>query len=121
MPTYINLDRRFVHRAKYEPHEIVVSEVADKRLKWPKVLENRFVVVIAPANYGKTTEIHEQVRRMRQAGERAVFVALRKVADRGSFVKALDPAERAAYNSWSLAPAGPLTLFVDSLDEASAA
>jgi len=84
-------------------------------------LENRFVVVIAPANYGKTTEMHEQVRRMRQAGERAVFVALRKVADRGSFVKALDPAERAAYNSWSLAPAGPLTLFVDSLDEASAA
>jgi hypothetical protein len=121
MPAYIDLDRRFVHRAKYEPHEILVSEVADKRLKWPKVLENRFAIVIAPANYGKTTEMLEQVRRMRLARERAVFVALRKVADRGSFVKALDPAERAAYSSWSLAPAGPLTLFVDSLDEASAA
>lgn len=121
MPTYIDLDRRFVHRAKYEPHEIVVSEVTDKRLKWPKVLENRFVVVIAPANYGKTTEMQEQVRRMRLAGEPAVFVALRRVADRSSFAKALDPVERAAYNSWSLTQAGPLTLFVDSLDEASAA
>ena len=121
MPTYLDLDRRFVHRTKYEPHEIYISSVADKRLKWPLVLDNRFAVVIAPANYGKTTEMVEQVKRMRLAGGSAVFVALRKVADRTSFAKALKPAERAAYDAWRAAPTAPLTLFVDSLDEASAA
>lgn len=121
MPKYLDLDRRFVHRTKYEPHEIYISSVTDKRLKWPQVLENRFAVVIAPANYGKTTEMLEQVKRMRLAGGDAVFVALRKVADRISFAKALEPEERIAYDAWRAAPTAPLTLFVDSLDEASAA
>lgn len=121
MPNYLDLARRFVHRLKYEPHEIYVSSVTDKRLKWPEVLKNRFAVVIAPANYGKTTELLEQVKRMRLTGGSAVFVALRKVADRAGFAKALEPAERAAYNAWRAAPTAPLTLFVDSLDEASAA
>lgn len=121
MPTYIDLSRRFVHRPKYEPHEIYLSSVADQRLKWPQLLENRFAVVIAPANFGKTTEMVEQVKRMRLGGGSAVFVALRKVADRTSFAKALEPAERAAYDAWLAAPTAPLTLFVDSLDEASAA
>jgi hypothetical protein len=121
MPTYLDLARRFVHRPKYEPHEIYVSSVADKRLKWPQVLESRFAVVIAPANYGKTTEMVEQVQRMRLAGGSAVFVALRKVADRASFAKALEPTERIAYDAWRAAPNAQLTLFVDSLDEASAA
>jgi hypothetical protein len=120
MRTYFDLDRRFVHRTKYEPHEITVSEVTGKRLKWPQVLENRFVVVVAPANFGKTTEMLEQVKRMRQAHGDAVFVALRKVADRGSFEKALESADRNAYDAWKRAPTAPLTLFVDSLDEASA-
>jgi len=121
MATYLDLARRFVHRPKYEPHEVYVASVADKRLKWPQVLENRFAVVVAPANYGKTTEMVEQVKRMRQAGGSAVFVALRKVADRTSFAKALEPADRIAFDVWRAAPTAPLTLFVDSLDEASAA
>lgn len=121
MPIYLDLARRFVYRPKYEPHEIYISSFAEKRLKWPQVLESRFAVVIAPANHGKTTEMVEQVKRMRLAGSCVVFVALRKVADRSSFAKALDPAERIAYEAWRAAPTAPLTLFVDSLDEASAA
>lgn len=121
MLTYLDLSRRFVHRPKYEPHEIYGSSVLDKRLKWAQVLESRFAVVIAPANYGKTTEMREQAKRMRLAGCSAVFVALRKVADRNSFAKALEPAERIVYDTWRAAPNAPLTLFVDSLDEASAA
>lgn len=121
MLTYLDLARRFVHRPNYEPHEIYVASVLDKRLKWPQLLENRFAVVIAPANYGKTTEMLEQVKRMRLAGGSAIFVALRKVADRTSFTKALEPSERIVFDAWLAAPTVPLTLFVDSLDEASAA
>jgi hypothetical protein len=120
MPIYLNLDRRFVHRTKYESHEIAVSEVTGKRLKWPQVLKNRFVVVVAPANHGKTTEMQEQAKRMRQSVQAAVFVALRKVADRKSFERALEPGERIAYEAWRRSPTDPLTLFIDSLDEASA-
>jgi hypothetical protein len=61
MSTYFALDRRFVKRTKYEPHELAVSDVMGKRVKWPQVLEHRFVIVVAPANYGKTTEMLEQV------------------------------------------------------------
>lgn len=120
MTTYFDLERRFVHRTKYEPHEVAISEATGMRVKWPQVLENRFVVVIAPANHGKTTEMIEQVKRLRQEGGNAVFVALRKVADRASFEKALEQADRRAYDAWKCAPTAPLTLFVDSLDEATA-
>ena len=120
MTTYFDLDRRFIHRTKYEPFEIAASEVAGKRVKWSQLLDNRFVVVIAPANYGKTTEMLEHVNRLRRNGVDAVFVALRKVADRGSFEKALELADRIAYDAWKRAPTVPLTLFIDSLDEASA-
>ena len=120
MPAYFDLDRRFVKRSKYEPHELAVSEITGPRVKWPQVLEHRFVLVVAPANYGKTTEMLEQVKRLRQENRDAVFIALRKVADRSSFEKALEPAERCAYDAWKRAPTTPLTLFVDSLDEASA-
>ena len=89
-------------------------------MRWPQILENRFVIILAPANYGKTTEMREQVKRMRQKGENAVFLELRQVANRKTFDKALEPAERHAYTAWTKSPKNTLTLFVDSLDEASA-
>lgn len=120
MTAYFNLERRFIQRTNYEAHETAISELSGKRLAWLQMLENRFVVVVAPANFGKTTEMLEQVKRMRQDGGNAVFVALRKVADRSSFERALEPADRSAYALWKSAPVAPLTIFVDSLDEASA-
>jgi hypothetical protein len=120
MPTYFDLDRRFIQRTKYDPNELAVSGITGKRVKWPQLLENRFVVVVAPANYGKTTEMLQQVKRLRQKDVDTVFVALRKVADRGSFEEALESREKTAYDDWKRAPTVPLTLFVDSLDEASA-
>lgn len=120
MLIYFDLDRRFVHRPEYDPHEIVVSYIHGKRSTWTQLLENRFVVIVAPANYGKSTEMVQQVKRMRLEGRSAVFVALRKVAVRGGFERALEPAERSAYEAWKSTPTVPLTIFVDSLDEASA-
>jgi len=108
MTTYFDLNRRFIRRTNYEAHEIAISEVTGERLTWPQMLENRFVIVVAPANFGKTTEMLEQVNRMREDDRDAVFVALRKVADRGGFERALEPADRRAYAAWKSSPVEPL-------------
>jgi hypothetical protein len=117
---YLNLNRRFVERENYDPDELVASEVRGKRVDWSKVQESRFSMVVAPANFGKTTEMQHRAKQIREESEAAVFVALRRMADRGSFEKALEGDERKAYLAWKAAPTGTLTLFIDSLDEAAA-
>jgi hypothetical protein len=119
MSNYIDLNRRFVERKKYDHDELITSEVTGKRLEWPKVLAARVAVIVAPANFGKTTEMQQRAKQMRDNSDAAVFIALRGMADRGSFEKALDTDELAAYQTWKAAPS-TLTLFVDSLDEAAA-
>lgn len=91
-----------------------------KQVAWARVLEHRSSVIVAAANFGKTTEMRQQAAQLRAHGEAAVFIALRQLADRGSLDKALTGADRDAYRAWRAAPVGPITLFVDSLDEAAA-
>lgn len=118
--SYFNLDRRFVERENYDADELVASEVSGKRIDWRKVLESRVCVVVAPANFGKTTEMEHRAEQMRDASETAVFIALRRLADRGSVEKALTDKDLQAYKAWKSSPSGTLSLFVDSLDEAAA-
>lgn len=120
MSAYYDLKRRFVERPKYDPDELVTSEISGKRLEWAKVLISRFAIIVAPANYGKTTELRHRAAQMRSGGEAAFFVALRKVSERHSVEKALDPDDLNALRAWGASPTMPLTVFVDSLDEASA-
>lgn len=120
MSKFVNLSRAFVERETYNPDELVVSEVAGKRLDWSKLLSARVAVIVAPANFGKTTEMQERARQLRAGSVAAVFVALRGMADRGSFEKALEAGERDAYDAWKANPTEEITLFVDSLDEAAA-
>jgi hypothetical protein len=120
MPAYYDLKRRFVERPKYDPDELISSEISGRRLDWAKVLTSRFAVIVAPANYGKTTEMCQRAVHMRTSGEAAFFVALRKVSERHSVEKALDLDELNAFRAWSASPTTALTVFVDSLDEASA-
>ena len=37
MPTYFDLKRRFIERTKYDPDELLASEISGKRLGWDKV------------------------------------------------------------------------------------
>lgn len=120
MQTYFDLKRHFVERTKYDADELIASEVTGKRLNWGKVLANRFSVVVAPANFGKTTEMRKRAEEMRIAGKSAVFIELRKMADRGTMERAIEPPDLAALCAWKSAPTYVLTVFVDSLDEASA-
>ncbi|WP_202424094.1 hypothetical protein [Duganella lactea] len=117
---YIDLNRRFVERKTYDADELIASEIRGKRLDWPAVLERRICLVVAPANYGKTTEMKHRAAQMRSEPSTAVFIALRALADRGSVEKALTGEDLAAFKTWRESPTETLTLFVDSLDEAAA-
>lgn len=119
--TYFDLNRRFIERESYDQNELITAQLRGKQVGWTKVLENSSTVIVAPANFGKTTELSNQAAQLRANGETAVFIALRRLADRGSLEKALDGDDRDAYRAWKAAPVGRITMFVDSLDEAAAA
>ena len=118
---YYDLNRRFIERESYDQEELIAVQIRDKLVGWAKVLENRSSIIVAAANFGKTTELRHQSAQLRANGETAVFIALRQLADRGSLDKALDGDDRTAYHDWKAAPASRITVFVDSLDEAAAA
>lgn len=118
---YYDLNRRFVERESYDQDELIAAELRGKLVGWAKVLANRSSVIVAAANFGKTTEMCHQAAQLRASGETAVFVALRQLADRGSLDKALEGDDRDAYRAWKFARVGRITMFVDSLDEAAAA
>lgn len=118
--SYLDLGRKFVKREKYDPDELIALELRGKLQGWTAVLENPASIVVAPANFGKTTEMEHRAKVLREGNEAAVFVALRNLADRGTFEDALSGAELQAYNEWKASSSQTLTLFVDSLDEAAA-
>lgn len=118
---YYDLDRRFVERKSYNQDELIAARILGKRVGWATVLESRSSVIVAAANFGKTTEMCHKAAQLRANGEAAVFVALRQLADRGSLDKALNGDDRDAYRAWKAAPVARITVFVDSLDEAAAA
>ena len=117
---YYDLKRRFVQRESYDQDELVAAQVRGKQVGWAKVLEHRSSVIVAAANFGKTTEMRQQAAQLRANGETAVFIALRQLGDRGSLDRALSGDDRDAYRAWKAAPVGRITVFVDSLDEAAA-
>jgi len=118
---YYDLNRRFVERERYDQYELIDAQLHGKLVGWTEVLENRSSIIVAAANFGKTTEMGHQAAQLRERGETAVFIALRQLADRGSLDKALDGDNRDAYRAWKAAPVGRITVFVDSLDEAATA
>lgn len=118
--TYLDLNRRFVERESYDQDELIAAQLRGKLVGWDKVLESRSSIIVAAANFGKTTEMAYQVARLRAKGEAAVFVALRELAIGGSLEKALDGDDREAYRAWAASRNERITVFVDSLDEAAA-
>lgn len=118
--TYFNLNRKYVERESYDQDELIAAQLRGKLVGWDKVLENRSNVIVAPANFGKTTEMRHQAAQLRAKGENAVFIVLRQLSERGNLDKALEGDDRAAYRAWKADPTSHITVFVDSLDEAAA-
>jgi hypothetical protein len=118
---YLDLGRQFavVGIDNYSPQELAMSAHTEKTVSWPEVLENRFSVIMAPANYGKTTELREQSKKLRAGGTCAIFIELRSISGAQGAEEALDEPDLIALRDWKAATNRPLTLFIDSLDESA--
>jgi hypothetical protein len=118
MDEYLDLSRRFGLLTNYTAEELFASELLSKRLNWDKVLEGRFSVIVGRANFGKTMEFQAKSKALRAQGQLAIYVALHKVLGEDSFEEALETENLEALSAWKQS-GGELTVFVDSLDEAS--
>jgi hypothetical protein len=118
-PKYLDLQRKFVEHEPSAENGFRWADFGGKKVGWSVVLLRRASVVHAPANFGKTTEMEAQASRLRNEGHKAVFVALRRVRAESSFEAALLQEERVSYDEWRSNPISTLTVFLDSLDEAS--
>ncbi|MFO1369090.1 MAG: hypothetical protein U1F46_08840 [Marinagarivorans sp.] len=118
MNTHIELDRRFQHITKISEDELSSLSYDRKKLTWDDVLENRFSIIVGRANFGKTEELKAKARALRGEGKSAVYIALWEVLNENNFSDALEAKEREALEEWRQ-KGGALTVFVDSLDEAS--
>lgn len=122
MTIYLDLGRRFIPREEYRPEDAFEAVAfASESVSWEDVLANRFSIIVSPANAGKTTELREKARQTRDKGGLAIFVALRKVMERGSLEGALEDEDLVALQAWRVAPSNKIMVLVDSLDEALSA
>ncbi|MGE0348081.1 hypothetical protein [Hydrogenophaga sp.] len=118
MTAYLDLERRFGLLTEYSVEELlVVDAMGRKRLDWRQVLEGRYSLVTARANFGKTMELRACAKRLREEGRHAVFVPLHRLLEESDFEVALDAAEFTAFTSWKDRSDERLFMFVDSLDE----
>src|SRR4051812_28350324 len=112
---YIELHRTF--------HELSQSKEAESdegfystgvKLTWDSLLEEQRVVLLSEAGSGKTEEIRQATKRLRQLGKAAFFLRLEHVAS--DFDIAFEEGELAEFKSW-LASTEPGWLLLDSVDE----
>lgn len=121
MRQFIDLGRRFRALADSELAEPErLAEMQDfgtfGTLSWEDLLELPRVVLLAEAGSGKTWEMEEQSRTLRQAGKAAYFFSLESLA-REAPGASLSAADEQAFGSWIADGSAPGWFFLDSVDE----
>ncbi|MDR9837647.1 hypothetical protein [Herbaspirillum huttiense] len=117
---YCELDRQFFEQPTFDSSDLNSLEYRGKRVGWAQLLDNFVSVIVAPANFGKTTEMSHKAAAMRSVGLDAVFLPLRSLIDVQSVEEALDVECKKSYLRWRSSINSNLTLFIDSLDEVAA-
>jgi hypothetical protein len=119
MSGYLDLERRFGQLTEYSVDKLLATDVISrKRISWEQLLEERFSLITARANFGKTQELRASTRRLQKNGRHAVFISLHRLLAESDFEVALEPSDATAYRAWKSDLEAPLFLFVDSIDEA---
>ncbi|MFC1750165.1 hypothetical protein ACFL2V_15300, partial [Pseudomonadota bacterium] len=118
MDKHLDLNRRFGLLTNYTTADLFTSDALGKHLTWDEVLNERFSIIVGRANFGKTTELKAKSKALRVQGKSAIYIALHKALGEDNVEDALETEERDALSAWKLS-GGKLTVFIDSLDEAS--
>ncbi|MBH9445318.1 hypothetical protein I5L26_12315 [Pseudomonas aeruginosa] len=116
---YIPLDRTF-HELAIEPgdgDDVNLPPQFDKReaLGWPSLLEEYRVILLSEAGSGKTEEIRNTARALRQDKQHAFFVRIEHVSQ--DFEDAFEEGSFEEFNAWA-ASGEEGWLLLDSVDEA---
>jgi hypothetical protein len=123
MSKFINLNRSFAPIPKdrefnEEEHELDLYfgfSGFPGRQKWNQLLQFRRVIILAEAGAGKTCEIREATRRLREEGKQAFFFRLEFLYS--DFTTSFEIGTEDEFKQW-LSLDEPAWFFLDSVDEA---
>jgi hypothetical protein len=121
MSNFVDLSRRFrdLTQAELDAPEVLASLNDEEHFPaacWSELLEHRRVLLLAEAGSGKTMEMREQVKRLRQEGKYAFFIALESL-DRDQLTDSLSVPEEQAFNAWKAEGRINAWFFLDAVDE----
>lgn len=116
---YVPLDRRFSpwrdENPNTEDFDLLEREFYGD-VRWGDILKRQRVIVLAEAGSGKSRELEEQAKILRESGAFAFHATVQNVAKQG-LDAALDASSRAQLDEWRNSEAIG-TFFIDSVDEA---
>jgi hypothetical protein len=123
MKKYIDLNRSFAPIPKdrefnEEEHELALSfrfSGLSEKQKWNQLLQLPRVIILAEAGAGKTWEIREATKRLRDEGKKAFFFRLEHLCF--NFNTSFEIGTEAEFAQW-LSLNEPAWFFLDSVDEA---
>lgn len=118
---YVELNRTFVDAHEDAPESefdsLFEAEARGRGGKpWAEILKHRFVLILGTAGVGKTTELHQQAKRLVAVNQAAFFLRLDDIA-KGDVRAALNGRDRGRFDAW-LASGDQAVFFLDSVDEA---
>ena len=115
---YINLDRTFHQLDLPSKNNVAAAEYQPQGgspLNWDTLIQQPRVVILAEAGSGKTQEIRQTARRLRDRGEKAFFLRLEFVANH--FDDSFEEGSLTEFIEWCESNTQGW-IFLDSVDEA---
>jgi hypothetical protein len=118
---YIELNRTFnliTDNKTLQSDEIVRLMQGKGETTWEQLLEeNNFIVLLGEAGSGKTTEVYNRAKILREKGDNAFFSTIENLCSIQEIYDSLNPEEELKFNEWLHSDEVGI-FFLDSWDEA---
>lgn len=120
MKDWVELHRRFVRISPEGARDLPsadVSHALGRTVGWDAVLAEPLALVLGQAGAGKTSELRERARVLREAGRAAFFVRMDAIASESELALAFASSDdQQAFEQWKVTDTEG-ALFIDALDE----